>query len=183
MGSLWAHFASGRYIAFPKLWSRRVAKQLELTKTTQNPVNNVILSCGNLSLCVHYACRWPAHSKIECVGSCAFGCFWILGISVKTWFQIVVYWHWQHLENRTAGLFFFFFFFRLGLNWKTIEVYERFLKPAFVSLAHESHLQNFFMSTSEKNTKGSHIFFLSLLCWAGEYCCIYKSSYNILNIS
>lgn len=32
MGSLLAHFSSGRYASFPKLWSRRAAKQLVFKK-------------------------------------------------------------------------------------------------------------------------------------------------------
>lgn len=89
----------------PKQCSRRVAKQLEFKKkkNTQNPANNVILSCGDLSLYVHYACCWLTSSEIESVGSFAFGCFWALGILFKAWFQIVI--HWQHSKGGSVRLF------------------------------------------------------------------------------
>lgn len=83
-----------------------------LKKNTQNLANNVILSCGDLFLCVHFACCWLASSKIESTGSFAFGYFWPLRILVKTWFWIIVYW--QHPKGKSTR-----FFCRLQLQLKS----------------------------------------------------------------
>lgn len=66
MGSLLAHFSSGRYISFPKLWSRRVAKQLEFKKKkyTKNSKQRNSFMWWSLPLC-SLCCCWLTSSKIE----------------------------------------------------------------------------------------------------------------------
>lgn len=78
MGSLLAHFSSGRYISFQKLWSRRVAKQLELKKKIHKNSKQRNSFTWRSLLCAHYACWSLTSSKIESMGSFAFGCFWAL---------------------------------------------------------------------------------------------------------
>lgn len=89
-GSLLAHSPLGRCTSFPKLWSRRVAKQLELKKqktkqTTKTqihkiPANNVILSCGHLSLCALYVRCWLTCSETESMSE-----FLCLGLFLSSW--------------------------------------------------------------------------------------------------
>lgn len=65
MGSLLAHFSSGRYISFLKLWTRRVAKQLEFKKKyTKNSKQRNSFMWWSLPLC-SLCCCWLTSSKIE----------------------------------------------------------------------------------------------------------------------